>query len=102
LERIVRGFFKVNVLAMLLHIIHERAFDGLSQPLPQEHMLFFAFLLAVTYPFFIYANFSGYIDIIMGIARLLRVRLPENFNRPFSAPSFLDFWSRWNITLSNC
>jgi D-alanyl-lipoteichoic acid acyltransferase DltB (MBOAT superfamily) len=101
LERIVRGFFKVNVLAMLLHMIHERAFDELSQPLPQEHRLFFAFQLAVTYPLFIYANFSGYIDIIMGIARLMRVRLPENFNRPFSAPSFLEFWNRWHITLSN-
>jgi alginate O-acetyltransferase complex protein AlgI len=101
LERIVRGFFKVNVLAMLLHMIHERAFDELSQPLPQEHKVFFAFQLAVTYPFFIYANFSGYIDIIMGIARLMRVRLPENFNRPFSAPSFLEFWNRWHITLSN-
>jgi hypothetical protein len=30
----------------------------------------------------------------------MRVRLPENFNRPFSASSFLDFWSRWHITLS--
>jgi alginate O-acetyltransferase complex protein AlgI len=101
LERIVRGFFKVNVLAMLLHMIHENAFDELSQPLPKDHTLFFAFELAVTYPFFIYANFSGYIDIIMGIARLMRIRLPENFERPFSAPSFLEFWNRWHITLSN-
>jgi alginate O-acetyltransferase complex protein AlgI len=101
LERIVRGFFKVNVLATLLHIIHERAFDELSQPLQQEYKVFLAFQLAVIYPFFIYANFSGYIDIIIGMARLMRVRLPENFNRPFSAASFLEFWNRWHITLSN-
>jgi hypothetical protein len=30
----------------------------------------------------------------------MRIRLPENFNRPFSASSFLDFWNRWHITLS--
>jgi D-alanyl-lipoteichoic acid acyltransferase DltB (MBOAT superfamily) len=52
------------------------------------------------YPFFLYSNFSGYIDIVIAIARLMRVRLPENFDRPFSASSFLDFWNRWHITLS--
>jgi D-alanyl-lipoteichoic acid acyltransferase DltB (MBOAT superfamily) len=34
------------------------------------------------------------------LARLMRIQLPENFNRPFSASSFLDFWNRWHITLS--
>ena len=100
LERIVRGFFKVNVLAMLLYAMHQDAFAQMSQPLPLSLKLFAAFRLAVLYPFFVYANFSGYIDIVIGIARLLRVRLPENFDRPFSASSFLDFWNRWHITLS--
>ena len=101
MERIVRGFFKVNVLGTVFHMIHERALEQLSQPLPTDDKLFFAFQLAVTYPFFIYVNFSGYIDIIMGIGRLMRIRLPENFERPFSAASFLEFWNRWHITLSN-
>jgi D-alanyl-lipoteichoic acid acyltransferase DltB (MBOAT superfamily) len=59
-----------------------------------------AFLIAIVYPFFLYTNFSGYIDIVIALARLMRVRLPENFDRPFSATSFLDFWNRWHITLS--
>jgi alginate O-acetyltransferase complex protein AlgI len=100
LERIVRGFFKVNVLAMLLHGIQEDALAQLSQPLPVPLKMLAAFRLAVVYPFFLYANFSGYIDIVIALARLMRVQLPENFNRPFSAASFLDFWSRWHITLS--
>ena len=100
LERIVRGFFKVNVLAMLLHSIQENALDRISQPLPASMKIAFAFLLVVVYPFFLYANFSGYIDIVIALARLMRVRLPENFDRPFSASSFLDFWNRWHITLS--
>jgi D-alanyl-lipoteichoic acid acyltransferase DltB (MBOAT superfamily) len=100
LERIVRGFFKVNVLAMLLHAVQEDALAQMSQPLPLTHKLFSAFRLAVVYPFFLYANFSGYIDIVIALARLMRVRLPENFDRPFSASSFLDFWNRWHITLS--
>jgi D-alanyl-lipoteichoic acid acyltransferase DltB (MBOAT superfamily) len=100
LERIVRGFFKVNVLAMLLHAVQEDALAQMSQPLPLTQKLFSAFRLAVAYPFFLYANFSGYIDIVIAIARLMRVRLPENFDRPFSAASYLDFWNRWHITLS--
>ncbi len=100
LERIVRGFFKVNVLALLLHALQQNALEQMSQPLPLSVKMFSAFRLAVVYPFFLYANFSGYIDIVIALARLMRVRLPENFDRPFSASSFLDFWNRWHITLS--
>jgi alginate O-acetyltransferase complex protein AlgI len=102
LERIVRGFFKVSVLSVLLHTIQEDALAQIQQPFPLalSVRLFAAFQLAVVYPFFLYANFSGYIDIVIALARLMRVRLPENFDRPFSASSFLDFWNRWHITLS--
>jgi len=101
LERIVRGFFKVNVLAMILDIARADAVAQLGQPWPLSVKLSAAFTLAVVYPFFLYANFSGYIDIVIGLARLMRVRLPENFDRPFSATSFIDFWNRWHITLSS-
>jgi D-alanyl-lipoteichoic acid acyltransferase DltB (MBOAT superfamily) len=100
LERIVRGFFKVNVLALLFDIVHTDALADLTQGSSLPTRLLAAFKLSVIYPFFLYNNFSGYIDIVIGIARLLRIRLPENFDRPFSAASFLDFWNRWHITLS--
>ena len=100
MERIARGFFKVNVLALLFDMWRTDALAAISQPLPLEAKLFAAFKLLVAYPFFLYSNFSGYIDIVIALARLMRVRLPENFDRPFSASSFLDFWNRWHITLS--
>jgi D-alanyl-lipoteichoic acid acyltransferase DltB (MBOAT superfamily) len=100
-ERIIRGFFKVNVLAMLLHAVQQNELAQMSQPLPLGVKVISACWLTVVYPFFLYANFSGYIDIIIALARLMRVRLPENFDRPFSASSFLDFWNRWHITLSS-
>jgi D-alanyl-lipoteichoic acid acyltransferase DltB (MBOAT superfamily) len=101
LERIVRGFFKVNVLAMLLNVLRVDALAQMSQPLPSSLKIYAAIRLAVLYPLFLYANFSGYIDIVIALARLMRVRLPENFDRPFSASSVLDFWNRWHMTLSN-
>jgi D-alanyl-lipoteichoic acid acyltransferase DltB (MBOAT superfamily) len=100
-ERIVRGFFKVNVLAMVFNMVRVDAVAQLSQPLPASFKLYAAFRLAVVYPLFLYCNFSGYIDIVIALARLMRLRLPENFNRPLSATSFMDFWSRWHITLSD-
>lgn len=58
-------------------------------------------LVFSVYPFYIFANFSGYTDVVIGAARLSGLRLPENFNRPFSAASFIEFWNRWHMTLSN-
>jgi D-alanyl-lipoteichoic acid acyltransferase DltB (MBOAT superfamily) len=100
LERIVRGYFKVNVLAMVFDLVRDDALSQLTQPLPLSLKLYAASKLVIAYPLFLYSNFSGYIDIVIGLARLMRLRLPENFDRPFSASSFLDFWNRWHITLS--
>jgi alginate O-acetyltransferase complex protein AlgI len=101
LERIVRGFFKVNVLGMLLEMVQADALAQVTQAPPAPFKFFAAFSLVLIYPLFLYCNFSGYIDIVIGLARLMRVRVPENFDRPFSASCVIDFWNRWHITLSN-
>src|SRR5208283_1185246 len=101
LERIVRGFFKVNVLGMLLYALHEDSLAQMRAPFPLSLRLLAAFRLLVLYPLFLYSNFSGYIDIVIALARLMRVRLPENFDRPFASSSVLEFWNRWHMTLSN-
>jgi alginate O-acetyltransferase complex protein AlgI len=49
----------------------------------------------------IYCDFSGYSDIAIGVARLLGVRFPENFDRPYQAVDVADFWRRWHMTLSS-
>lgn len=49
--------------------------------------------------FQIFADFSGYIDLARGIAKLLGIDLVENFNQPYLATSINDVWQRWNITL---
>ena len=49
----------------------------------------------------IYCDFSGYTDMAIGVAYLLRIRLPTNFLRPYAAVSIVDFWRRWHITLSH-
>jgi len=48
----------------------------------------------------IYADFSGYTDIAIGLALLMGFRFPVNFKRPYTAIDLQDFWRRWHITLS--
>jgi alginate O-acetyltransferase complex protein AlgI len=48
----------------------------------------------------IFADFSGYTDIAIGVALLLGFRFPQNFDRPYAATSLQDFWRRWHMTLS--
>ncbi len=62
----------------------------------------FEVLVAVyAYAFQLYYDFSGYTDVAMGSALLLGLKLPPNFNAPYSASNLSDFWRRWHITLSN-
>jgi len=49
----------------------------------------------------IYCDFSGYTDIAIGCARIMGIRLMQNFNDPYSATTIKDFWRRWHISLSS-
>jgi D-alanyl-lipoteichoic acid acyltransferase DltB (MBOAT superfamily) len=51
------------------------------------------------YPLYMYCNFSGYCDIVIGGGALFGLRLPENFDRPYLSRNILDFWTRWHQTL---
>ena len=57
-------------------------------------------LAAYAYAAQIYCDFSGYTDIAIGVALLLGFVFPQNFNSPYRALSFRDFWRRWHMTLS--
>ena len=48
----------------------------------------------------VYADFSGYSSIAIGVARLLGLRLPENFRFPCLALNIAEFWRRWHMTLT--
>jgi alginate O-acetyltransferase complex protein AlgI len=100
IERIIVGFFKVNVLSLALSLLQTQALSDLHLSSTWTEHVWLGIVIVGAYPLYLYCNFSGYIDIVIGIARFLRIELPENFNRPFSAGNFMAFWSRWHITLS--
>jgi alginate O-acetyltransferase complex protein AlgI len=91
---ILWGLFKKVVIADSIAIIVDKIFL-LQEPSP---MLLATGVLAFGVQ--IFADFSGYVDIARGSARLLGIDLSVNFLNPYFATSPSDFWRRWHITLS--
>ncbi len=89
------GYFKKLVIADQLSGIINTVYDNkLNWHGP---LLVIATLL---YAFQIYMDFSGYIDIARGAAKILGFNLSKNFNNPYLSKSVKEFWTRWHITLS--
>jgi len=57
-------------------------------------------IIVYAYTFQIYFDFSGYTDIAIGIARLVGIKLPENFAAPYTKPNLTQFWNNWHMTLT--
>ena len=97
LFRIALGVFKKFLIAdYLAENLVNRVFDTPGLYTGMETLIgvwAFAFQL--------YYDFSGYTDLAIGSAMLLGIKLPENFNRPYTALNISDFWRRWHISLSN-
>ena len=94
------GLFKKVVLADGVSQFVSPVFDGANQG-PLGLSTTEALIGALSYTFQIYFDFSGYTDMAIGLARIMDVRLPENFNSPYKAISISDFWRRWHISLSS-
>lgn len=62
---------------------------------------FAAWFTVICYAFELYFDFSGYSDMAVGLARMMNLTIPINFNRPFLATSIANFWQRWHISLTN-
>ena len=59
-----------------------------------------AIFVMISYTLQLYFDFSGYCDMAVGIARMMNIELPYNFNSPYKAKSISEFWERWHMTLT--
>ncbi|MFO7177150.1 MAG: MBOAT family O-acyltransferase [Pseudomonadota bacterium] len=96
LFRITKGLAKKIVLADFI----AASFTDSIFAAPGDYSSIENLLALYAFTLQIYADFSGYSDIAIGAARLLGMRLPENFDRPYQAVDLGDFWRRWHMTLS--
>jgi alginate O-acetyltransferase complex protein AlgI len=88
-------FKKVVISSFLASAIVDPVFGA-----PGLHSSVEILVAVYAYAIQIYADFSGYTDIAIGVALLLGFRFPENFDAPYTARSLQDFWRRWHMTLS--
>ena len=93
-QRVLWGYFKKLVVA-------DRIGPAASMITgsPEIYGGVYALLGIVGHVIQLYADFSGGIDIILGISEMFGIHLPENFDRPFSSRSLAEFWRRWHMTL---
>lgn len=93
---IFRGLFKKIVISSF---VATQIVDPVFMA-PTDYDRVAVFFAILGYAIQIYADFSGYTDIAIGVALLLGIRFPQNFDAPYRALSFQDFWRRWHMTLS--
>lgn len=67
---------------------------------PEQLTLVDSWVVAVCYMMQLYFDFSGYSDMALGIARMLNINIPVNFNSPYRAYGIIDFWQRWHMSLT--
>ncbi len=95
LQLMAWGFFKKIVLANRLAVYVDGVYNNVDK-FTGVPLIFATYCFA----FQIYCDFSGYSDIAIGAARIFGIDLMKNFDRPYSATSFPEFWNRWHISLS--
>lgn len=94
IQRILWGYFKKMVIADRAAVLVSTVFANYN-----DYGGAVIFTSVLFYSILIYCDFSGGIDISLGIAQILGITMDDNFKRPFFATSIADFWRRWHITL---
>ena len=96
LQRILWGYFKKLVIA-------DRVVIGLKTLLaaPEDYPGVYFFVAMMFYAVQLYADFTGGIDITIGIAETMGIKLQENFHRPFFSKNIKEYWNRWHMTMGS-
>lgn len=95
LQKMLWGFFLKLCIADRIGIYVDSVYGNM-----ENHNGGSLLLASLFYTIQIYCDFAGYSLMAIGAARMLGIRLMENFRRPYFATSIKDFWNRWHISLS--
>jgi alginate O-acetyltransferase complex protein AlgI len=90
------GMFKKVIIADSIAVYVDKLFADVN-----SLSMLDAWAAAILYTFQIFFDFSAYSEMAIGLALLMNVRIPFNFNSPYKSTSIVDFWRRWHISLSS-
>ncbi len=96
LRMMIVGFFKKIVVADLIAVYVNAVYNS-----PDTARGLSVLVATVLFAVQIYCDFSGYTDIAIGCARIMGIKLMQNFDRPYISASIKEFWRRWHISLSS-
>ncbi len=96
MRQILWGLFKKVVIADNCAALTNQIFDNYLT-YPASSLVLGAFFFTIQ----VYADFSGYSDMAIGIARLLGFNITRNFNFPFFSQNIAEFWQKWHISLTS-
>lgn len=94
IQRMLWGLFKKLVIAERLRVLVDTVYGQYS-----DYQGAYIWIATICYAFQLYTDFSGCMDIVLGMSESLGLMLPENFQTPFFAKSVAEYWRRWHITL---
>jgi alginate O-acetyltransferase complex protein AlgI len=103
-ERLADGGV-IFILGLFKKVVLADAFGGYARPAfsaagTHALTLFESWGAALSYTLQIYFDFSGYCDMAIGLALMIGIALPMNFDSPYKARNIAEFWRRWHMTLS--
>lgn len=94
--RMAWGYFKKYAIAERAAVVVDTVFAN-AYDLDRSQLIFGVVMFA----FQLYADFSGYTDIVLGAGEAMGLTLPENFRQPYLSATIGEFWERWHISLSH-
>ncbi len=94
--RVLIGIFKKMVIAGRVAFYIDTVYSD-----PQAYGGLTLIIATFFYLIQLYADFSGYMDIVCGISKMMGINLKENFNRPYLSKNIPEYWRRWHISLND-
>lgn len=94
MQRMLWGVFKKLVLSTRASVIVDTIYEN-----PGTYTGLYVWVAASLFMLQLYTDFSGCMDIVLGVSECYGIKLPENFRTPFFSGSVQEFWQRWHITL---
>lgn len=102
-ENLRDGIWRILVGLFTKFVIANTVFSIISfydMRTNSDRPLLVAWFWLVGYSIYLLADFAAYSHIAIGVGRLMGLKLPENFDRPYQSPSVVVFWQRWHMSLS--